>query len=65
MTIKSVTLPAETNNGGAAGFNVLTQPSVGSTNLYTKVHVWADHDGQVYVRMQIEIQGPGGTNPYQ
>lgn len=63
-TVKSVTT-AETFSSGGAGLNVITQPSPGSTNPLTKVHVWADHDGRVYVRMVIMIQGPVGTNPYQ
>ena len=40
-------------------------PSIGSTNPYVKIHVWADLMGRIDCGLRITIEGPEGTDPYQ
>lgn len=41
-------------------------PSIGSTNPYVKIHIWAEPAvGFVRLGLRIVIEGPDGTDPYQ
>jgi hypothetical protein len=50
---------------GSADWQWTRTPVIGSDDASSKVHLWADPLGQLFLSVKIEIEGPAGTNPYQ
>lgn len=63
--IKSVNIVDQAPSDNNSGWQWANKPAVGSNNPYSKMSVHANANGRTYVVVQVMIEGPAGTDPYQ
>ncbi|HUP93074.1 MAG TPA: CARDB domain-containing protein [Solimonas sp.] len=63
--IKGFSIVQQSVYGVGANWQWAQVPTIGSTNPYMKMSVWANSGANVRVDVQVTIEGPAGTNPYQ
>jgi hypothetical protein len=47
-----------------AGFTTLQQPTIGSDNPFTKIHVWGSQSSNFEVWLKIIVEGPADKEPF-
>ncbi|MBK6457554.1 MAG: hypothetical protein IPF87_15985 [Gemmatimonadetes bacterium] len=63
--VKSFDISQPQSNPQQNGWQVLVRPTLGSDRPYTKLAMWANGVSALTLTVEIWIEGPAGTDPYQ